>query len=373
MSQPAIVEEFLELVRLNVNSKRERAIADALAAKLRALGFTVREDDTGAKIGGDAGNLIARLDGDPAFPPILFSAHMDRVENHGRIEPQVDGDLIRSDGTSILGADDVSGLCAIMDGVRRVLAEGAPHGDIEVVFSVAEEIGLLGARYLDYSALKSKMAYVIDAGGSVNAITNQAPTQSRITVKVHGKSAHAGVEPEKGLNAIKVAAAALARVREGRLSPATTANFGVIHAGQATNIVCDYVEIKAEARSREPRELESYLAEMKGVFAGVAAEFGTAIDVETSLEYSTYRVDENEEVIRLAGRAMKNLGMTPEIVASGGGSDGNYFNQHGLTAVGLCPGYVGVHTPAEKQSIAKLTQCAQLVAEIIKEAARPQA
>ncbi|UQZ89469.1 peptidase M20 [Deltaproteobacteria bacterium Smac51] len=372
MAYPLIVEEFLELVQIEAHSRRERLIAEALKPKLAALGFTVEEDDTGEKIGGDCGSLIARLPGDPAKPAILFSAHMDRVENHGRIKPLVleAEDVIRSDGSSILAADDISGVCAILDGVRRVLDEKIPHGDIEIVFSVAEEVGLLGARYLDYGKIKSKMAYVIDAGGPMGTIVNQAPSQYTLDIKIYGKSAHAGIEPENGINAVKVAAAALAKMREGRLSPASTSNFGIIRGGKATNIVCDFVEIEAEARSTDPQELEAYVEEVKKVFAETAAEWGTRIEVEPKKEYSTYRVDENNKTIQLAVRALKNLGIAPSIVSSGGGSDGNFFNANGVNAIGISPGYSKVHTPHEEQPISDLIRCGQLVAEIIREAGR---
>lgn len=372
MSLPVIVEEFLELVRVPAAPRQERAMADALTVKLRALGLTVEEDQAGAAIGGQAGNLIARLAGDPARPSILFSAHLDRVPNHGRIEPSIseDGRTIRSDGTSILAADDVSGICAILEALRRVRAEGLAHGPIEVVLSVAEEVGLLGARHLDYSKIKSRLAYIIDVSGPVGTLVNQAPTQYTLTVTVRGRGAHAGMEPEKGLNAIRVAAVALSRLREGRLSPRTTSNFGVFQAGQATNIVCDLAEIQGEARSTDPAELAAYLDEVDQVFQATAREFKTEITVERHLEYETFRVDENEEVIQLAGRAMKNLGLEMHIVPSGGGSDGNYFNRHGLTAVGLSPGYQKVHTHAEEQPIDQLLKCADLLTEIIKEAAR---
>ncbi len=367
-----IVKDFLELVQIEVHSRRERRIADVLKEKLAALGCAVEEDDAGEKIGGNAGNLIARLPGDPAKPALLFSAHLDRVANHGHIKPIVREaeDRIESDGSSILAADDVSGLCAVLDGVRRALNEKIPRGDIEIVFSVAEEVGLLGARYLDYSKIKSKMAYVIDCGGPVGSIVNQAPTQYTMKIKVHGRSAHAGLEPEKGVNAIKVAASALAKVREGRLSPRTTANFGLIEGGKATNIVCDFAQITAEARSTDPEELRAYMAEVEKVFAETAVEWNTKIEIEPNLEYSTYRVDEAEETIQLAVRALKTLGLTASIAPSGGGSDGNFFNAHGIRAIGLSPGYAKVHTPEETQSISDLIRCGQLVTELIREAGR---
>ena len=371
MTRPAIVEEFLELVQIESHSFKERLLADVLTAKLRVLGFTVEEDDTASKIGGNAGNLIARLEGDPSAPPIMFSAHLDRVENHGHIKPIVcDGeDLIKSDGTSILAADDISGICAILDGVRRVLSEKTAHGDIEIVFSVAEEVGLLGARHLDYSKLKSKMAYVIDSSGPIGTLINQAPTQYTFEIKVHGRSAHAGMAPEEGLSAIRVAAVALSRLKEGRLTPTTTSNFGLIQGGRATNIVADYAKLTAEVRSTQDGETEKYLAEVERVFAQTAAEFGATFDMETNLEYSTFKVDEKAEVIRIAERAMKNLGLAIDVHGAGGGMDGNYFNQHGIQAVGISPDYRKVHTSAEEQPISALIKCGELMAELIKEAA----
>ena len=362
-----IIEDFLALVKLNVTSLKERAIADELRARLTALGLSVEEDDAGGRIGGQAGNLIARLPGDPGRPVILFSAHMDRVENHGSIRPLLDESrgVVTSDGTSILGADDVAGLAAILDGLRRVRASGRPHGEVEVVFSVAEEIGLKGAGRLDYSRLKAKAAFVLDCGGRLGLIVNQAPTQYSFLITVHGRSAHAGIAPEEGLSAIQVAATALTRLPEGRLSPASTSNFGIIQAGQATNIVCERCEIKGEARSTDPGELSAYLEKVRRVFQETARELGGEAEMETSLEYETFLVEEDHPAIDLARRAMKNLRLSPQVASSGGGMDANHFNRHGLPAVGLAPGFSHAHTTREEQSLAQLVDCGRLVAEII--------
>jgi tripeptide aminopeptidase len=372
MPKVPIIEDFLALVKLNVNSFKERAIANDLRGRLTDLGLTVEEDNASERIGGEAGNIIARLPGEAGRPVILFSAHMDRVENHGRIQPVIDEDrgVITSDGTSILGADDVSGLAAILDGLRRVRAEGRPHGEVEVVFSVAEERGLLGARHLDYSRLKARAAFVLDSGGPLGLIINQAPTQYRFSITVRGRSAHAGIAPETGLSAIRVAATALTRLPEGRLSAATTSNFGVIQAGQATNIVCERCEIKGEARSTDQEELDAYIERVRRVFQETALDLGGEAEMEVGLEYPSFRVKEDHPVIDLARRAMNNMGLTARIAGSGGGMDGNLFNQHGLTTVGLAPGFDQVHTPREEQSIAQLVDCGRLVAEIIWEAAR---
>lgn len=371
MAHPQIVEEFIELTRLPANSFQERVLADVLTAKLRELGCVVEEDNTGAVIGGNAGNIIARLPGSRAqAPSVLFSAHMDRVSNHGHILPRIEGDYLVSDGTSILGADDVSGICSILDGIRRVQADDSPLGDLEIVFSVAEEVGLLGVRNLDCSRLKSRLAYVIDVAGPVCTVVNQAPTQYTITVRIQGKSAHAGMEPEKGINAIEVAAAAVVKLKQGRLSPVSTSNFGVIQGGTATNIVCDYVEIKGEVRSLDSTELDQYIAEVRKVFTQTAADFGAGIELEFELEYTTFHLKEDEEVIQLAARSLKNLGMIMELTSSGGGMDGHYFNQNQIKAVGLSPAYEAVHTSKERQPLSGLIKCGELIAEIIRQAAR---
>ncbi|CAK7020894.1 MAG: Peptidase T [Desulfovibrio sp.] len=369
MALPRIVEEFKELVEIPVFSRDERAIADVVTKKLKDMGFTVTEDGTGEKIGGNAGNIVARLEGDPAAPWVLLSAHLDRVRNPGHINVVIkeDEDKIVSDGKSILAADCVAGICVILDGVRRVIAEDAERGGIEIAFSVCEEVGVAGARHFDFGAFKSKIGYVFDCSGKVGKIMIAAPTKCSIKIGVHGKNAHAGNEPEKGLNAIKVAATAISRLREGRISPATTSNFGVIHAGTTTNVVCDYVEILAEARSTNDAELEAYLAEMRDAFEKTAAEFGTTVDITVDTQYYTFRVPDEAPVVDIAKKAMKNLGVEGFCVPGGGGMDGNHFNKNGIQAVGIAPGYAKNHTNDEVLTISEFTKCGELVAEIVKE------
>jgi tripeptide aminopeptidase len=231
---------------------------------------------------------------------------------------------------------------------------------------VAEEVGLLGARRLDVSRLKSKTGYVLDSSGTVGAIVNRAPTQKTFVIQIRGKSSHAGMEPEKGINAIKVGAAALSRIKEGRLSPITTSNFGLIEGGKATNIVCDYLKIVGEARSHDEGELAGYLSEVEAAFQKAAQEFGAKAEIEVELEYLAFYVKENDPAIKRAAEALKSQGHAPTIVTGGGGMDGNVFNEKGLRAVGLSTGYSHVHTELEEQSISQLISCGRVVAEIIK-------
>jgi tripeptide aminopeptidase len=372
VSYPLIIEEFLELVKVPTHSFKERGIADVLTSKLKDLGMEVREDEVGPKIGGDSGNLIARLPGDPKFPAVLFSAHMDRVSNPGVINPIIHEkeDKITSSGDTILAADDISGVVSILDGIRRIKASGETIGDVEVVFSVAEEVGVLGARYLDISPLRSKIAYVLDSGGPLGTLVNRAPTHRTFHIKVYGKASHAGMAPEKGVNAIRVAAEAMLSLKEGRLSPISTSNFGVIEGGKATNIVCDYVKLKGEARSHDEEELSAYIHEVDKVFKETASKRGARVEIEYALEYSAFYVKEDHESIVRASNALQNLGVKPNIVTGGGGMDGNFFNEKGITAIGLATGYDFVHTEKEEQSISQLIKCGEVVAEIIRDFAR---
>lgn len=364
-----IVQEFFELVCLPVHSKDERKIADVMKGKLEEIGFEVSEDGTAQKVGGNTGNLIARMRGEPGIPTVLFSAHLDRVKNPGKITPEIDEEngVIKSDGTTILAADDVSGLCSIMNGVRRLKSSGKPHGDIEVVFSVCEEMAVIGAKELNFSELNAKFGYVLDCPGRIGRIVKQAPTKCKITVKVKGIKAHAGNEPEKGLNAIKVAAFALAAMPEGRISANVTSNFGMIQGGSGTNVVCDEVVITGEARGTDDKELEVYLNEVRRIFEETATRFNTTIEVCIKTLYHTFNVSEDSETVEIVKSALKKQDIEGFCQKGGGGSDGNHYNRHGIPTVVLGLGYSKNHTNAEQILIEDLKKAGKLVEDIISE------
>ncbi|MDK2867449.1 MAG: tripeptide aminopeptidase [Clostridiales bacterium] len=368
MANTLLIEEFIEFVTLNVQSRNEKAIAASIKEKLMALGLEVTEDDTAAKVNGNAGNIIARLKGDPGIPAVLFSAHMDRVANNGCVQPVVDAEngIIVSSGDTILAADDVAGICAILEGLRKVTASSILHGDIEIVITVCEEVGVLGSRYLDFNRFKAKMAYVFDAPGRFGRIINQGPTKCKIKIGVKGRSAHAGNEPEKGINAIKVAAIALSQIREGRISPCTTSNFGIFQAGTSTNVVCDYAEIIGEARSTKANELEQYLIEMGNCFQTIAKQYQTEVTVQTEILYDTFRIEEAAPISQIASNAMRQLGVEPVFATSGGGMDGNRFNKQGIPSIGIATGYFGNHTKDEHVYIDDMQKAGEFVAELVK-------
>ena len=257
INKQRVLQEFYELVQIHCPSYNERAVADLLIKRLEALGGTVVEDHGAAKaLGGNTGNLVASFKGTKAgAPAILMAAHMDCVNPCKDIKPRLENGVLKSDGTTILGGDDKGGVVAILETLRCLQEQKLPYGNLQVLFSVCEEQGVAGSKNLDKSLLKADFGFTLDSSGRPGKIVNAAPGQNKIFAKVHGKTAHGGVAPEKGINAIKKAAEILMGVPQGRIDEETTCNIGIIKGGTATNIVPDLVEIAMDCRSRNKEKL----------------------------------------------------------------------------------------------------------------------
>lgn len=344
-----MLAEFKEIVAVPCHTLQERPVFEMLRAKLEALGFTVEEDDAGEKLGGNCGNLWAFLPANKeGAVSVLLSAHMDGVEPcGGTTVVQKDG-VLYSDGTTILGGDDKAGVVGILEGVRMLVEENAEHGDIQILFTIAEEGGVNGSRCMDRSKLKAEVAYALDGEGAPGEIVIGAPGQYKYKISVHGKKAHGGVEPEKGINAIMIAAKALAEVkRYGRIDEETTCNIGIIGGGVATNVVPDLVEIEGDVRSRSNEKLEAIREEVVSTICNAVEKFGGKVTAEVEHKYSGFFIDTNSTVVKLAERACELHGFTPDITQTGGGSDANFFNAYGVPCVILGVGMKNVHTVDE--------------------------
>ena len=372
INKDRIVNEFMELVRIDSLTYNERKMADKLKLKLNEMGLEVIEDNAGELIGGNAGNLICTFKGtkistgDKKVSPILLMAHMDTVTPGLGKKPVIVGDLIKSDGTTILGGDDLAGVSSILEAIRVVIENDIEHGDIEIVFSVAEEGGLWGAKNLDYSKITSKFGFVFDSGGEIGSVAVIAPSQNRIKVVVYGKAAHAGIEPEQGISAIQIAASAISKMKLGRIDAETTANVGIINGGQATNIITDRVEIEAEARSRSELKLQQQTEHMKECFKHAAAAFGGSVDFEVDMMYPAFNIKENDKIIDFLKKASKEIGVELILEATGGGSDTNVLNGKGIQAVDMGIGMQKVHCVEEQIHIEDLIKSAEFIVAIIK-------
>ncbi|MDQ7093474.1 M20/M25/M40 family metallo-hydrolase [Desulfosporosinus sp. PR] len=369
-NQSRLIAEFLELVKIDSPTRKERQVAEILKDRLLGLGMEVSEDQTGDLIGGNCGNIFGYLKGNlPEAPVLLLSAHMDTVEPCLNIEPVSQEGIITSAGATILGADDKSGIAPILEALRVVKEKEIPHGDIQVIFSVAEEGGLNGSRNLDQSRLKANYGFVLDSGGAPGRIILEAPGQDRINVAIKGKASHAGIAPEEGISAIVVAAKAIAQMTIGRLDEETTSNIGTIQGGLATNIVAENVTIACESRSRDLTKLERLTAQMCETFRQTAEEMGAKAEIKVQRLYTPFKLSRESEVALLAVQAAQAAGLHPEFLATGGGSDANNYNQYGIPCAVLSTGMQKLHTTEEYIQEKDLLRTTELVLEIIKAAA----
>ena len=366
-----LVKEFLELVQIDSETKHEEVIAPILMNKLEELGFDVVQDDAHTRNGHGAGNIIATLKGSVDVEPIYFTVHMDTVVPGKGIKPEIREDgYIYSDGTTILGADDKAGMAALFEMARRLKEQNIAHGTIQFIITAGEESGLVGAKELDPSMIIAKYGFAVDSNGKVGDIIVAAPYQARIEAKIIGKTAHAGVEPEKGISAITLAAKSIAKMKLGRLDEETTANIGRFEGGKATNIVCDEVYILAEARSIDEAKLNAQTAHMKETFETVSQSLGGRAEVDVQIMYPGFRVTEADQVVQVAMEAARAVNREPKLCISGGGSDANVIAGFGIPTVNLAVGYEEIHTTNERMPIEELEKLADYLVEIVKNTAK---
>ncbi|MCC6765338.1 MAG: M20/M25/M40 family metallo-hydrolase [Deltaproteobacteria bacterium] len=374
VSRERLTALFLELVRIDSLSRKEHLVADRLARELVVVGAEVWTDDAGTAVGGTTGNVLARVKGSADVAPLLLSAHMDTVIPGEGVQPIVEGDVIRSDGRTVLGGDDKSG-CAIICEVLRVLRdEGIPHGDIEVAFTICEEVGLLGAKHLDVRALTARAGLVLDSDAPGYLFT-RAPASNHLVFTVHGLEAHAGMAPERGINAIQVAAEGVAAMKLGRIDDETTANIGVVTGGGAVNVVPNRVRLEGEARSHDAGKLAAQSDHMRAALEAAAARHVIAIDgeerrarVETIVEqsYEAMNVPDAAPIVQLVLRAAAALGHGVESAAMGGGCDANVLNGRGFQVANLGTGMRDIHTVKEWLRVSDMIRTAEVIVEMLR-------
>ena len=363
------VDLLCELTAIPSPPGEERGVADVVLRYLRGLGLEPDEDACGPRIGSTAGNVYARVEPTAEGTPLFLCAHMDTVPPDGELEPVVEDGVIRNAGGTILGCDNKAAITAMLEGVRRVLAENVPHAGIELVLTPMEEVGLIGAGAFDHERLHAQLGYVYDQEGAMGEIVLGAPWSRALDVRFHGRSAHAGMAPEEGRSAIQAAAKAIADLRLGRVDDSTTANVGTITGGTAGNVVPEWCTFDAEARSHDEATLAEVVQEMVDAFSFAAT--ATECDVETTVRksYDGYRLKRDEPAVELAATAFARCGFEPRYGLSGGGADANVFNGRGRRCVNLSHGVFGFHTPDEHVSAADLDAMVDVTVALV-EAAR---
>ncbi len=375
INQERLKNLLIELIKIDSLSRKERNVALRLRREMEELGATVVIDDAGEKVGGDVGNLIAYFPGNrPGAKSLLLSAHMDTVVPGEGIVPILEGDILRTDGRTVLGGDDKSGVAIICEVLRAIQENQIPCGPVDVVFTICEEAGLIGAKYLEVDKLRARTGLVLDSD-AVGYLFTKAPAANRMEFRVYGLEAHAGVCPEKGINAIKVAAEGVAQMQLGRIDHETTANIGVVEGGMAVNIVPNQVILRGEARSHSRTKLERQTEHMKRCLEDAAARHALEADgkrhtatVETKIErdYDRMDVPDSAPIVKLVLEAARNLNLEVKTQATGGGCDANVLNQKGLVVANLATGMREIHTVNEWLDLKDLYLSAQIVLEIVK-------
>jgi tripeptide aminopeptidase len=351
-----VVDLFTELAAIASPPGEERPVADAVARYLRDLGLAVDEDDAGAMVGSNMGNLYCRVEpkGNGRGTPIFLCAHLDTVPPEGPLEPVIDDGIVRNAGGTILGADNKSAVAAMLEGTRRVLAENRAHAGIELLFTPKEEVGLLGAAAFDHQRLHARVGYVYDQAAPIGDVILGAPYSHALEVRFHGRAAHSGMYPEEGRSAVAAAARAISDLRLGRVDEETTANVGLIQGGSAGNIIPEWCSLSAEARSHDERKLADLVQEMVDAFAFAAGLEDCEVETKVSKSYKGYRFKRDDTVVRIAHTALERSGYTPNYGLSGGAADANIFNERGLACLNLANGMEDIHTPDERITVADL-------------------
>jgi tripeptide aminopeptidase len=366
-------ETFKFLVEIDSISKEEATISSEIRKILESLGAETVIDSAGDKIGGNSGNLIAKFKGNKQAPPLLLNAHMDTVEPGKGITAVLKEGIFTSDGTTILGADDKSAIAIILETIKIIQENDLPYGPIEIVLTVCEEIGLLGAKHLDLSLIESEYGYALDATDTEGIVT-RAPSANRLEFKIHGKDAHAGAAPEKGINAISLASKAIAKLEIGRIDHETTCNIGMIEGGMAINIVPNLVTVKGEARSHDEEKLSKITNEIVSSFKEVVEHYKEAssddelprLEVYVKNDFSRTFIPDEHPVVSLACKAAENLGRKMVAKTTGGGADANILFGKGIVTGVLGTGMRDMHTVREYVRLDDMVKTVELLLEIIR-------
>lgn len=367
INKDRLINNFAKLVSIDSESFQERQMADYIIDKLKAIGFEVYEDDCGSKLGGNAGNVYGYWKGTIPGEPILLSAHMDTVKPGKGKEAIIkeDGTIV-GNGLAVLGADDLSGIASILEALETVAENKIRHRDIEVLFTVAEEVYIQGSAAFDYSRLKAKEAYVFDLSGPVGTAAVQAPTLVSFEIGIKGRAAHAGFSPELGVHAIRVASKAISQLEMGRIDENTTVNIGTIEGGRARNIVADSCIVKGEVRSLEHEKAIELAKRIQGLFQKEAEKAGALIEYKDSFGCVAYKIDKDERIVTRFLDICDRLAIKSHLITTLGGSDNNNFALNGIRGIVLASGMNNVHSLGEYSHVEELVKSSLIALEIIR-------
>ncbi len=371
INRERLAATFTELCEIDSPSKKEAGVAAYLKQKFGDLGAdSIYEDNSATRTGADCGNLIITFTGGHAeLEGLFFSCHMDTVGPANGVEVVRTGDIFTSKGNTILGGDDKSGIAAILELITSLKENNIMHATIEIILTTCEEIGLLGAKNLEYDKIQSTYGYALDSSG-IDRVIIGAPTANKMKISVKGAAAHAGLNPEAGINALSLTAAALNNIKVGKLDHESTRNFGLISGGTATNIVPELVTLYGEVRSHSPEKLAMYTQEILDSFNTVidnwqgrqtTGDARPAFECNITDDYPALKLEQNSPVVERIKQASIKRGKNIQFIVAGGGSDGNIFTSHGLQTAIVATGMNKVHTVEEQLDLNDMENLTELL------------
>lgn len=366
VNEQKLLDLFLKLIRIDSISLHERAMADFLINKFKGWNIEVTEDDAAAKIGGKSGNLIIRLNSTSNHPsPLMLLAHMDTVRSTAKVKPVVENNVIRSDGTTILGTDNRNAVTLILYLLTELIEKKLKHRSLEIVFTVAEELGMLGALALDYSKLISKEGYIFDCSAKSGSYVKVSPTAYDFRVECQGRPAHSGVAPEKGINAISMSVEIMHHFPVGRINDQTVANIGTIKGGSADNVVPDQAKFTGEFRSFSQSEIDRLKSNLKNSCRSVSQKYGGKCKASFKLVFEGYKFETRMPVIKRLHQAMHQINLIPDPMVYSGGSDVNVLNANGIKAVNIGIGAINPHSNEEQIALSDMVKGAELLLRLV--------
>jgi len=360
INKEKLVKTFVDLVEISSPSWHEKKIMDYVIKRFKKIGAVCTTHKCG-----ESDNLLIKIPGDSKRIPILFSGHMDTVTPCENVKAIVTETKISSDGTTVLGSDDKAAIAIFIEAFEYIKENKIPHGDIEILLTCAEELGLKGIKGFDLNLLKSKFGFVFDSSGDIGRIIVKAPYHSNMKITIKGKASHAGMAPEKGVNAIRVLSEIITLIPNGRIDEETTLNVGIISGGRATNIVAEEATCDLEVRSINEKKMLTEEKKVKEIIKKVTAKYGAKAIIDRSLEYNGFVIAEDDPIAILTSEAMKKIKLKPVFVAMGGGSDTNIINSSKIRAINLSCGMQKIHSTEEFILIKDLINGTRLAVSLI--------
>lgn len=369
-----MIKTFTDLVKIPSLSYKEGKVAKHLIKILKTFGCKVYVDDAGKKTGGDTGNIIACFPGTlKGAKPLALSAHMDTVEPGIGIKPIIKKNKIHTDGSTILAADCKAGIAVILEILNVLKHNKLKYPPLEIVFTTAEEPGVIGAKYLDYSKVKAKSGIGID-WLTCDEIVTKAPAQYKLNITVYGKAAHGALCPEQGVSALEIAGSAISKMKFGRIDKETTSNLGLVKGGTTYNTVMPSIHLTGDARSHNLKKLEKYVSNLKKAFEKACRDYSRKIDgkiFKPKLEFKAdflfknFAIKPNEQIIKILKKTAKKHNIALKLVSTNACLEANQFTAHGIKTPTIGCGVKNMHTTKEELDLKQFFKCADIVLDTV--------